>query len=117
MLDGIKLTFLQQRAKWAEFLHDHGVKYMSNPIGDQIFDDLFRLLVKFVDTGGLDDGIWEGAEGVNAEFEINQLYVWYTKVWPELLDGVNSMDELIELYDVEQRHLHRLIEVRAWLNQ
>jgi hypothetical protein len=83
---------------------------------DLIFDSVFEALRLFVERGGLDNRDWsESPESIAAEFELNQCYAWYTKVWPIQTVEVDSFEKWEELLEDEQKMLERLIRVREWL--
>jgi hypothetical protein len=84
-------------------------------IKDIIFQAAFHGLVSFVKSGQLDKGDWEGAEANIAEFELNQCYIWYTKVRPAQFREINSIEKWEEFEADDQKHLERLIKVRNWL--
>jgi hypothetical protein len=84
-------------------------------IRDIIFNTAFEGLRTFVESGKIDQRMWEGAEGNIAEFELNQCYAWYTKVRPYHERDIDSIEKLEAFEADDQKYLERLVKVRGWM--
>lgn len=84
-------------------------------IGDVVLAVSVEALVQFVEQDGLKKNLWLGPEGAAAEFEINQCYLWFKNVRPELEAQATTQVEFEDLENTEQKYLERLIKVRRWL--